>query len=34
VTIPIAAAVESLNVTVAASVILASLAGGTDSYTG
>jgi TrmH family RNA methyltransferase len=33
VTIPIAATVESLNVTVAASVILATLAGRTDSYT-
>jgi TrmH family RNA methyltransferase len=33
VTIPLAAGVESLNVTVAASVILASLASGTDSYT-
>jgi len=34
VTIPLAGNVESLNVTVAASVILASLAGKTDSYTG
>jgi TrmH family RNA methyltransferase len=33
VTIPLAGHVESLNVTVAASVILASLAGKTDSYT-
>jgi 23S rRNA (guanosine2251-2'-O)-methyltransferase len=33
VTIPVAPTVESLNVTVAASVILASLASGTDTYT-
>jgi TrmH family RNA methyltransferase len=33
VTIPVLATVESLNVTVAASVILASLASGTDTYT-
>jgi TrmH family RNA methyltransferase len=33
VTVPLAAGVESLNVTVAASIILASLVSGTDSYT-